>query len=167
MKIVVETEKGKIKGNEENNLRSFLGIRYAKPPVGDLRFKSPQSVEKWDGIVDALEYSPICPQPPDGTPIEGPRDEDCLSLNIYSPVSDDKLKPVMFWVHGGAFSMGSGSRPRFYGGNLAQYGDVVVVTINYRLGPFGFLSLPGITPNLGILDQIEALKWVKENIQAF
>ncbi|CAG7835930.1 unnamed protein product [Allacma fusca] len=147
----------------------WLGIPYGKPPVGELRFQSPQPAEKWEGVRDGSNYGAQCPQPSmisfDGSSYNG--DEDCLSLNVHSPkITLQKLLPVMVWIHGGAFQFGSSSeyRPIFF-----MDEDVVVVTINYRLNAFGFLNIgdKNIRGNMGLKDQVLALKWVKQNIEAF
>lgn len=100
-------------------------------------------------------------------PLEQVEDEDCLYLNVWTPIADEKARPVMFWIHGGGFLISASSRPRFNGARLAAHGDVVVVNFNYRLGSLGFLDFPGVPPNIGIQDQIAALNWVRENINAF
>ncbi|MFN2747999.1 carboxylesterase/lipase family protein [Bacillus sp. z60-18] len=171
---IVETHFGKLKGRAENGVRVFKGVPYAKPPVGDLRFRKPQRMDAWEGERDAFEFGPVCPQP-DGLlaqAIEGVhKSEDCLYLNVYTPEEADRDLPVMVWIHGGAFYLGAGSEPLYDGTQLAKQGKVIVVTINYRLGPFGFLHLSSIddsySSNLGLLDQIAALEWVKENIASF
>ena len=168
MEALVTTSLGKVRGITKANHKQFLGIRYAEPPIGNLRFAEPQPVEAWDGIYDATKYASIAPQVwEDDPPIELEESEDCLFLNVYTPETDDKQRPVMFFIHGGAYGIGSGSRPRLFGGHLAERGDVVVVTIQYRLGPLGWLYMDGIPPNLGLKDQICALRWVKDNIAAF
>ena len=168
MEALVTTSLGKVRGITRANHKQFLGIRYAEPPIGSLRFAEPQPVEAWDGIYDATKYASIAPQVwEDDPPIELEESEDCLFLNLYTPETDDKRRPVMFFIHGGAYGIGSGSRPRLYGGHLAERGDVIVVTIQYRLGPLGFLYMDGIPANLGLKDQICALRWVKDNIAAF
>ena len=168
MEAEVSTELGTMKGLFKKNHIEFLGIRYAMPPVGDARYAEPIPVSSWDGIYDASKYAPMAPQVwTDDPPIELDESEDCLFLNIYTPALDNKKRPVMFYIHGGAYAIGSGSRPRLYGGHLSEHGDVVVVTIQYRLGPLGFLYMDGIPSNLGLKDQICALKWVKENIEVF
>ena len=167
--VEIETTKGKIKGVQESGFQRFFGIPFAKPPIGELRFREPQPMDPWDEVKDTTKFGPIPIQNnPDGaTPINQKEDEDCLYLNIWTPAADNKLRPVMFWIYGGGFITGASSRSRLNGANLAVYGDVVVVNFNYRLGALGFINLPGITPNLGILDQIAALKWVRENIDRF
>jgi para-nitrobenzyl esterase len=161
-------------------IRVYKGVPYAAPPVGDLRWRPPQPVRPWTGVRSAVEFAPVCPQPPDPTlAIAGLRpektSEDCLYLNIWTPAKtkSDRL-PVMVWVHGGGFANGSGSMALYNGENLAKQG-VVLVTINYRLGPLGFFAHPdlskesphGVSGNYGLLDQIEALRWVKRNIASF
>ncbi|MFW9867096.1 MAG: carboxylesterase/lipase family protein [Candidatus Thorarchaeota archaeon] len=166
--VIVSTTKGKIKGVQEKNYQYFYGIPYAKPPIEELRFCNPQPMESWDDVKDTTKFRFIAPQnQPDTPPIGSEESEDCLYLNVWTPKADDKRRPVMFWIHGGGFIIGGSTRNRFNGARLAVHGDVVVVNFNYRLGVFGFLSLPDIPPNLGIADQIAALKWVKENIKNF
>ncbi|MFW9848345.1 MAG: carboxylesterase/lipase family protein [Candidatus Thorarchaeota archaeon] len=168
MATVVETSLGQIQGIQRANHLEFLGIRYAQAPLEDLRFSEPIPVESWKGVYDATKYAPMAPQVwDDDPPIELEESEDCLFLNVYTPGSDQKKRPVLFYIHGGAYAIGSGSRPRLYGGQLAERGDVVVVTIQYRLGPLGFLYMDGIPANLGLKDQICALQWVKQNITLF
>jgi para-nitrobenzyl esterase len=174
---IVETGLGKIEGFERDGVRVFRGIPYAKPPVGALRFRAPEPAPPWAGVRDAKEYGNAAIQPPlmlaalPGFDI-GTQSEDCLHLNVYAPAgaSDANRKPVLFWIHGGAFVIGAGSQSIYDGVPLAKRGDVVVVTINYRLGVFGFLDLgqPDVaTPNAGLLDQIAALEWVRDHIAAF
>jgi para-nitrobenzyl esterase len=141
--------------------------------VGELRFAPPEAVAPWRETRDATRDGPI---PPQGRSrlahvmgdFERAQSEDCLTLNIWTPAADGKRRPVMVWIHGGAFSSGAGSLPWYSGERFAQNGDVVVVSINYRLGALGFLCLPGVSPgNLGLLDQIAALKFVRDHIAAF
>ena len=168
---IIETKSGKVKGYNEKGVEVYKGIPYAEPPIGDLRFRPPVAKEPWDGVLDATKYGPCAFQ---GYIIFeemfgklGPESEDCLTLNIWTPAADDEKRPVMFWIHGGAFITG-GSAYEFYDGlALAKRGNVVVVTINYRLGALGFLYIPNITINAGILDQALALNWVHDNIEAF
>ncbi len=168
MEVLVTIPLGTIKGLMKDNHKEFLGIRYARPPIGELRYAEPHPVQSWDDVYDATKYAPIAPQVWDDDPkIELEQSEDCLFLNVYTPDTDGKRRPVMFYIHGGAYAIGSGSRPRLYGGHLAEHGDVVVVTIQYRLGPLGFLFMNGIPTNLGLKDQICALHWVKDNIAHF
>lgn len=176
---IVETAYGQIKGVQTGNVLVWKGIPYAKPPIGDLRFRAPEPPEPWAGIRDATQFGAAAPQPISeimvflGGELET-TSEDCLFLNIWSPGADDKRRPVMVWIHGGAFISGSGSSASYDGASFAEQGDVVVVTINYRLGIMGFLHLGEIggkeyeaSGNCGILDQVAALKWVQENIAAF
>ncbi|MFX1457650.1 MAG: carboxylesterase/lipase family protein [Promethearchaeota archaeon] len=166
--VIVSTNKGKIRGFQNANCQCFLGVPFAKPPVERLRFREPQSMDPWDDIKETTKFGPICPQNhQELEPIDQEESEDCLYLNIWTPSADNMLRPVMFYIHDGGFLIGTGSRPRSNGSRLAAYGDVVVVTFNYRLGALGFLDLPNISPNIGIQDQIVALKWVSENIHNF
>ncbi|MFX1536908.1 MAG: carboxylesterase/lipase family protein [Promethearchaeota archaeon] len=168
MDLIINTKLGRIKGLQKEAYQEFLGIRYAKAPIGELRFQQPQQLEPWEEIYDATKYGSIAPQLwEDNPPIKLEESEDCLFLNIYTPQADDNKRPVMFYIHGGAFAIGSGSRPRLYGGNLVKHGNVVVVTIQYRLGALGFLYMDNVSPNLGLQDQVCALKWVRDNIDAF
>lgn len=176
----VSVEGGMIKGIRENGLTVFKGIPFAEPPVGDLRWKSPQPVNPWDGVLVADQFGAACPQvffPNTGcldNSIEK-ASEDCLYLNVWTPATSftDKL-PVMVWIHGGGFAIGATSMPHFQGDRIAQKG-VVLVSIAYRLGAFGFLAHPelsaenaeGVSGNYGLLDQIAALRWVKNNIAVF
>ncbi|KAK7100340.1 carboxylesterase 5A-like [Littorina saxatilis] len=172
--VVVTTKNGELRGRrvstgQTSYLDTFLGIPFAAPPVGSLRFAAPQPAKPWTGTRDATRFNNMCSQPPNfGTPSSMPLSEDCLYLNVYAPQrpSDASLLPVMFWIHGGAYKTGTAAS--YNGTELASKG-VVVVTANYRLGALGFLSTlddecPG---NNGLLDQILALKWVKDNIASF
>ncbi|WP_339319791.1 carboxylesterase/lipase family protein [Paenibacillus sp. FSL R10-2734] len=173
---IAVTSYGKLQGREEGGVYVWRGIPFAAPPVGELRFRAPQPPEAWSGIRDASEFGPVCHQPADtrGTRFGGiaPRhSEDCLYLNVWSPAAPGEALPVMVWIHGGTFVTGAGSQPQFDGTSFAEQGKVVLVTVNYRLGPFGFLHLSslgdGFASNQGLLDQIAALEWVKLNISAF
>jgi para-nitrobenzyl esterase len=176
---IVATRSGKVEGFERDGVHVFRGIPYAAPPVGLLRWKAPQREEAWSGTRDASSFSPQSAQTEFAmTKMMGekqsPYSEDSLYLNVWTPACDDARRPVMVWIHGGAFLWGSGDTPWYDGTRFAVHGDVVVVTINYRLGPFGFLHLgdlfegafPG-SGNAGILDQIAALEWVRDCIAAF
>jgi len=168
MEIIIDTRLGTIKGIQQTAHQDFLGIRYAQAPVGKLRFQPPCPIERWDGVYNATHFAPMAPQAyVDTPPIRLTESEDCLSLNIFTPAADGKARPVMVFIHGGGFLIDSGSRPRTYGGSLAETGDVVVVTIEYRMGAFGFLCAEGISSNLGLQDQVCALQWVQRNIADF
>jgi len=170
----VRTKYGYIRGRvEPTGLAVFLGIPYAAPPVGSLRWKLPAEPKPWDDTLATTAYGQSCPQPPSDN---DPTSEDCLYLNIFTTrdaLNDPEAKkPVMFWIHGGGFA--SGSAKGYDGRELVKKG-VVVVTINYRLGPFGYLFHPALEAsepnkgagNYGLVDQITALKWVKQNISVF
>jgi para-nitrobenzyl esterase len=177
---VVRTKSGQVEGIQQDGLYIFKGIPYAAPPVGELRWLPPRPAGPWEGVRPAREYGGTAPQipmpvsPPAADTDVGRQDESCLFLNVWTPGLDDASRPVMVWIHGGAFIIGSGSEPSSHGGNLAARGDVVVVSINYRLGALGFMNLKEITGgripatgNEGLLDQVAALEWVRENIAAF
>jgi para-nitrobenzyl esterase len=176
---IVETRSGKVQGLELDGVHVFRGIPFAKPPVGNLRWAAPQREEPWNDVRDATEFSPESAQTPFAMAqiFGGPQpahSEDALYLNVWTPGVDDAKRPVLFWIHGGAFMNGSGSTPWYDGTRFARHGDVVVVTINYRLGALGFLHLTDLfgdevagSGNAGILDQVAALEWVRDNIEAF
>ncbi len=179
----VRIESGAIQGaraGDDRSVRVYKGIPYAAPPVGTLRWRPPQPVAGWNDVRACTKFSPTCPQKPYPAgsiyvqPAQ-PQSEDCLYLNVWTAArSAAEKRPVMVWIHGGALTRGSGSLEVYDGTRLAERG-VVLVTINYRLGPFGFLAHPalsaesehGSSGNYGILDQIAALKWVQRNIKAF
>lgn len=170
---IVETTHGKVRGYSRRGVIKFKGIPYAAPPIGKLRFKAPAPVEPWNDVLDATKYSPVSIQPPSaleaqfGEPL--PQSEaDCLTLNIWTQGLDNGKRPVMFWIHGGGFITGNGAS--LDGARLVLRGDVVVVSINYRLGYLGFFYMPDMpdtTANAGLLDMVAALEWVKENISNF
>lgn len=177
----IRTEQGELHGKTINGakVRAFLGIPYAAPPVGNLRWRAPQPPPTWKGVREATKFGAHCVQITllnDDTIFQdsGPS-EDCLFLNVYTPANarPDSRLPVMFWIHGGGYSLGSGSEPRHNGDFLPTKG-VVLVTINYRLGAFGFLATVdlakeagGAAGNYGLLDMVAALRWVKANIGGF
>jgi para-nitrobenzyl esterase len=173
--LIVKTADGKVHGKLINNdkVNAYQSIPYAAPPVGKLRWQAPQPVLSWNSVFDATKYGHRCGQN-SGTPGDS-GSEDCLTLNVYAPASkphNAKL-PVMFWIHGGGYSGGASSEPRHNGDFLPLKG-VVLVTINYRLGVFGFLALPelaseqrGASGNYGLMDMVAALRWVKKNIAVF
>ena len=176
----VKTIYGVVEGSRENDLNVFKGIPYARPPINELRWCSPQPPEAWSDIRSCTEFSAVCTQEDDPIlsdmkimEVAGPQSEDCLYLNIWSQDGVDQKRPVMFWIHGGGLGLGAASQPLYDGQHLARKG-VVVVTINYRMGALGFLHLDTVsdgaipaTGNEGFLDQIAALEWVRENISAF
>ena len=178
----VMTASGAVQGVEEGaGLHVFKGMPFAAPPVGQLRWREPQTPAHWTGVRAANKFSPSCPQKgrdPNSfsyRPIEDTQAEDCLYLNVWTPAKTGGAKlPVMVWIYGGGFQNGSGGNPSYDGANLARHG-VVLVTFNYRLGALGYLVHPELTResphktsgNYGMLDQIAALKWVKANIAAF
>src|SRR5579875_1183903 len=172
MQTIVRTRQGAIEGNRMQGVAAFKGVPYAAPPFGPNRFQPPRPVEPWDGVRQALAYGPTVPKAPYFPPFDAllPEvdipGEDCLNLNIRTPEPGQARLPVMVWIHGGAFLNGSGAWPTYDGTHFARDG-VVCVTINYRLGADGFLCLGDGVTNLGLLDQIAALKWVQENITAF
>ena len=168
--LIIKTESGKVEGTVENGIMAFKGIPFAAPPVGDLRWKAPQSVKSWDGVLKADKFAPGSVQ---NQKLE--QSEDCLYLNIWTTANSDKDKlPVMVWIHGGGFSAGAPSERTYFGQELTRKG-VIFVSITYRLGTLGFFAHPDLSAespnkvsgNYGLLDMIEALKWVRKNISAF
>jgi len=166
---IIKSSTGKLKGYLENGLCIFKGIPYAQPPIDDLRFRDPVEKEPWQGILEAVKFGYIAPQPDIvGSSIRyHPQNEDCLTLNIWTPECDNKKRPVMFWIHGGGFHYGGGPSPRYNGEFLSRRGDICVVTINYRLGALGNLYVPDEVSNVGFMDQVAALKWIYDNISNF
>ena len=176
---LVTIDAGAVQGvapSPDSPVRVYRGIPFARPPVGPLRWQPPQPVQPWQGIRDCTEFGPSCPQPPARIvpEIQGAKSEDCLYLNVWTAASPGDNRPVLVWIHGGGFSIGSGAQ-RFYDGTHFAENGAVLVTINYRLGPFGFLAHPALSAespqnasgNFGLLDQIAALTWVRHNIAAF
>jgi para-nitrobenzyl esterase len=177
MSVIANTTAGQLAGSHNDGVMRFAGIAFAAAPVGARRFAAPAAAEPWDGVRDATGFGQVAPQSAGtiemlagaGAP---DWDEDCLTLNVFTP-SLDGDRPVMVWIHGGGFTGGSGSIPWYDGSQLVRRGDVVVVTLNYRLGAFGWLYLGGVDPawassgNAGLLDQVAALQWVQDNISSF
>lgn len=178
--IEVEIDSGRVRGEAQDGLRIFKGIPYAEPPTGALRFRPPVATSPWTGTLQADEFGPSCPQTDFGPEFllggyGGPQSEDCLSLNVWGHDDEDQGRPVMVFIYGGGFIAGSSAWPLYDGQHLARDGDVVIVTLNYRVGTLGFLATESLVAeqgaaaagNFGIQDQIEALRWVQRNIQAF
>jgi len=168
----VETKTGALQGVSERGVTVFRGVPYAAPPVGERRFAPPEPAHPWSGLRDATRHGPIAPQSPSRLrgamgDFDRPQDEDCLTLTIWSPGTMGN-RPVLVWLHGGAWISGAGSLDWYDGATLAREGDIVVVGVNYRLGALGYLHHPGVSPgNLGTMDQALALAWVRDNIAAF
>jgi para-nitrobenzyl esterase len=174
----VNAPAGAVRGSLDGSIRVFKGIPYAQPPIGPLRWTPPVPLARWSGVREATEFGAACHQPPPRlstiyTARPMPMSEDCLTLNVWTP-TNARNAPVFFWIYGGALSSGASRDPMYDGKRLAERG-VVVVSINYRLGVLGWLAHPelsaesaqGISGNYGLLDQIRALTWVKENVAAF
>ncbi|HMX28331.1 MAG TPA: carboxylesterase family protein, partial [Blastocatellia bacterium] len=185
-KAIVETTAGKVRGYVRNGIHTFKGIPYAATTAGEARFQPPTKAKPWAGVRSSMQYGFLCPQQPrtgwgndevawmfdwdDGRP-----GEDCLLVNVWTPgVNDNKKRPVMVWIHGGGFTAGSGQELKSYDGeNLSKRGDVVVVSLNHRLGVLGFLNLAEFgeryakSGNVGQLDLVAALEWVRDNIGNF
>lgn len=175
---MVETAYGPVRGADDGRVKAWKGIRYAAAPVGELRFRAPEPPGRWTDVADATAFGPACPQPPlPRIPLDlgAPQGEDCLSLNIWASADTEPGagKPVMVWLHGGAYILGSSSQALYDGRRLAGGGDVVVVTVNYRIGALGFLDLSSFQTrrrfdtNVGLHDVLAALGWVRDNIAAF
>ena len=179
--VIADTPSGRLRGSTSDGLTIFKGIPYAQPPVGEWRFHGPRDVEPWDGIRDALQFGPVPHQlristglliPDSAIELNAPEDENCLLLNVYAPATAGR-RPVLMYIHGGNFVEGAGSQAWTEPSALARRGDLVVVTINYRLGALGWLFLDdlggrelGADSNLGLQDQIAALRWISRNIGA-
>ncbi len=175
----IETTHGTLLGASHRGTQVFRGVPFAAPPIGPLRFRPPQPLAPWTGVREATTFGPMAPQLPSalealaGSAPLG-QSEDCLTLNVWTPGCDDAKRPVMVWIHGGGFTTGTAASPWYSGTNFALQGDVVVVTANYRLGALGFTHLADVggeawasSANCGILDQVAALTWVRDNIAAF
>ncbi|MET9493832.1 carboxylesterase family protein [Streptomyces sp. NPDC006552] len=167
------TRQGAVRGRAEHGVAAFLGVPYAAAPFGPLRFAAPVPAEPWTGVRDATAYGPTAPKAPYTPPFDtlipdtSMPGEECLNLNIWTPEPGPGARlPVMVWLHGGAFTNGSANASGYRGHTFARDG-VVFVGVNYRLGTDGFMHLPGAPDNRGLLDQIAALTWVRDNIAAF
>ena len=178
--ITAATTAGIVAGARSDGVVAFRGVPYGAPTDGAGRFRPPMRPKRWDGTRPATANGLACPQPAMelagiAAPAEPePQGEDCLVVNVFTPGADDARRPVMVWFHGGAWTVGSGNNPGYDGSNLARRGDVVVVTVNHRLGFLGLLYLAEIggdafadSGNVATLDMIAALEWVRDNIAAF
>ncbi|MEU5598895.1 carboxylesterase family protein [Streptomyces sp. NPDC020298] len=169
---VVPTTAGAVRGRHERGLAVFRGIPFAEPPVGGARFAAPRPPTPWDGTREAYAFGPPPPQEPG---LQGPvvvpgapQGDDWLTVNVWTPEADPAAaRPVIVWIYGGAYKLGHAGSPGYDAQHIARDGDVVVVTFNYRLGMEGFALLDGAPANRGLLDQVAALEWVRENITAF
>jgi para-nitrobenzyl esterase len=176
--LLVQTAAGPVRGLRQRPVCAWLGVPFARPPVGPLRFRATQPPDPWTAVRNATRYGPSSLQvpllpglPKPFFPSLEPSSEDCLYLNVWSPAADGAKRPVLFWIHGGGYAKGTS---RYYNGaEYADKGDMVVVTVNYRLGLLGFGNLAGLfdddrfAHNPGLLDQVAALKWVRDNIERF
>ncbi|MCY4012429.1 MAG: carboxylesterase/lipase family protein [Gammaproteobacteria bacterium] len=176
MEVIAETRSGAVQGRAKEDVLLFAGIPYAAPPIGPRRFRAAQPFEPWSGVRDARKFGPAAPQIASGgmtDPAPVRWDEDCLTLNVQTPALDDSGRPVLVWIHGGGYRNGQGAVPWYNGARFAANGDIVAVTINYRLGALGFTDLKRFGAEFansginGILDQITALEWVRDNIEGF
>jgi len=177
----VKIDSGALQGASSEGINSFKGVPFAKPPVGELRWKAPQVPDKWSGARDATKYQLPCTQPtnsdgktPNGGGVWGQTAEDCLYLNVFAPANAQRA-PVMVWLHGGASYLGGGHLGGYNGEAFAKHG-VITVTVNYRLGPLGYFAHPALTQaaganewlgSYGLMDAVAALQWVQRNIAQF
>jgi para-nitrobenzyl esterase len=162
------TTAGRVRGRLEGGLAVFRGIPFAQPPTGPLRFAAPAPPTTWDGVRDAFSFGSPPPQSSTYGPAPAPADDDWLTVNVWTPAPDPAARrPVMVWIYGGAFKVGSADAPGYDGARLAREAGVVVVTFNYRTGVEGFAQIQRAPANRGLLDQVAALEWVRENIAAF
>ncbi|MFI6339799.1 carboxylesterase/lipase family protein [Streptomyces sp. NPDC050535] len=168
----VRTAAGTVRGRREGGLAVFRGIPFAEPPVGDARFQAPRPIRAWDGTLDAFTFGPPPPQEAGfqgrSLLLDAPTGDDWLTVNVWTPDPDPAAhRPVMVWIYGGAYKLGHSGSPGYDARHIARDGDVVVVTLNYRVGIEGFARIDGAPANRGLLDQVAALQWVRENITAF
>ncbi len=169
---VVRTAAGAVRGRHERGLSVFRGIPFAEPPVGEARFAAPRPPRAWDGVREAYAFGPPPPQEPGflqgRTGPAVPTGDDWLTVNVWTPEPGPAARrPVMVWIYGGAYRLGHGGSPGYDASRLAHDGDLVVVTFNYRVGMEGFAHIEGAPANRGLLDQVAALEWVRDNITAF
>lgn len=176
MDVIAETRSGAVRGRAKDGVLLFAGIPYAAPPTGRRRFRAAEPFVAWSGVRDARKFGPAAPQLAGGgmtDPVPVRWDEDCLTLNVQTPGLDDAGRPVLVWIHGGGYRNGQDAVPWYNGARFAANGDIVAVTINYRLGALGFTDLKRFGAQFatsginGILDQITALEWVRDNIAGF
>ena len=177
LRPLVQANAGPVLGVASADGDRWLGIPYAAPPIGALRFRAPKPPIPWADPLDASRFGPIAPQKPVpmfGITAQTPQSEDCLTLNVFRPAGADGPLPVMVWIHGGAYAFGASSQPAYDGRHLTTVGDVILVTVNYRLGAFGYLDLSAFSTderpfdrNIALRDQLTALEWVRDNIAAF
>ena len=184
--LTLRIKQGIIRGVQSDEVRAFKGVPYAAPPVGTLRFRAPRIHPEWTDVRETHNFGAACPQPTQLGIDVNAQGEDCLTLNVWAPPRSDEMmnsdddeltrgRPVMLWIHGGGFSQGGSAQTLYEGARLAARGELVVVSINYRLGALGFLAAEslaeedpsGAVGNYGILDQIFALQWLQDNISAF
>ncbi|MCQ2000904.1 carboxylesterase/lipase family protein [Arthrobacter zhaoxinii] len=176
--LTVQTAEGTVRGTLADGVRTWRGIPYAAPPTGEARLRRPRPVQPWKGTLDAARYGPVPPQerglPSMGAGRKTPMDEDCLTINVTAPLHNAPPRPVLVYFYGGAFTIGAASSPAYDGRNLVKHGDVVYVCMNYRLGALGWMdfrkySTPGrpLDVNVGLADQVAALRWVQRNIAGF
>ena len=162
------TAAGRVRGRREDGLAVFRGIPFAQPPTGRARFAEPQPVTAWEGVREASSFGSPPPQSSTYGPAPVPSDDDWLTVNVWTPAADPAAgRPVMVWIYGGAYKVGSADAPGYDAGRLAREGELVVVTFNYRTGVEGFAQIQGAPANRGLLDQVAALAWVRDNIAAF
>src|SRR4051812_6753171 len=172
MTTVVRTVAGAVRGRREDGLTVFRGIPFAEPPVAEARFQAPRPVRAWEGTREAYAFGP---PPPQESAFQGremaldvPEGDDWLTVNVWTPDADPAARrPVMVWVYGGAYKLGHAGMPGYDAQHIARDGDLVVVTLNYRVGIEGFARIEGAPANRGLLDQVAALEWVRDNITAF
>jgi para-nitrobenzyl esterase len=170
--LEVRTVAGAVRGRAEDGLVVFRGIPFAEPPVGEARFQAPRPVRSWEGTREAYAFGPPPPQESAfqarAGAVETPTGDDWLTVNVWTPATDPAARrPVMVWIYGGAYKLGHAGSPGYDAQHLARAGDVVVVSLNYRVGIEGFALLEGAPANRGLLDQVAALEWVRDNITAF
>ena len=171
--LIARTALGDVRGVAHYGLVQFRGVPYAVPPLGERRFRPPEPAGAWQGELDATAHGPIAPQGPSRLRVavgdfSRPQSEDCLTLTITTPAPDNKKRPVIVWLHGGGYGTGAGSLDWYDGANLVHEGDAVVVSVNYRLGPLGYMYYDGLSDGqMGLRDMIAAIRWVAAHIAAF